>query len=781
MKRFFCYVVLFTFFINGFGDIYPNNNNDKVKYVLSKIQIVAYRTKHTPVEKTVVEEFKAFCAPGAEIKTYKDFRRFSGNNIFKIAVADENYKSDMRKKGIKLPDKKDWMYIILDESGTGEMIVSGQHLLYALYCRLIEDWMDNDISEFEKGKLITPTFKWLQGEDWFLGSRRRFTRSYDPEAAVREFARMGCSHINVNALASPSSLETGPAGEIYYRFYDSSPDLDQFTETELNKGTYPPEYLNSNLNFLKKQAELAVKYGLTPGMYICNPRSVPENLLEKYPYLRGARVDHPFRAYRPRYALTLGHPVVRWHYAQLLKNIQKEIPELGFISTWLNDSGSGFEHTMRLYAGRNGGPYIVREWNTNEEFAKAAAQNVIRYYKVLRDAGTEINPKFRIIAGLRAIPEEEDIIIRGMDNRIDLQVSIADTRDPEKWKTRKALLSRESYLHSGVSIRDNYIIGIPFPFLAYERLRSMMDAGLDRIQAYTSPVSLAPYDINSKILEAYNLDSNMDVKDVIKRQAVKWAGKDRADDLIKIWELSENAYLSFPDVPLYSHFGFEWYRLWVRPFVPDIAKIPEKQREYYEKYIMATFNNPHRVDLQADCLWNLIPVPRADEIVSQFDRDVWGPLDRAIDMAKRVVNNLKGDSPEKAVFIDIRDRLRGYKAYCRTLRNTAAWIAGVHGYLKTKNETLKEKRLAQVREMINNELVNTMYLKNLIETTTVNFIPIYDPGETWFQYGDNLPELLQKKIVLMEKYKDDLPYINPDYMWRLPEGFPVKPEEYLKY
>jgi hypothetical protein len=29
-----------------------------------------------------------------------------------------------------------------------------------------------------------------------------------------------------------------------------------------------------------------------------------------------------------------------------------------------------------------------------------------------------------------------------------------------------------------------------------------------------------------------------------------------------------------PYLPLVSNFGFVWYRLWIRPFVPDIEAIP---------------------------------------------------------------------------------------------------------------------------------------------------------------------------------------------------------------
>ena len=172
-------------------------------------------------------------------------------------------------------------------------------------------------------------------------------------------------------------------------------------ETKFNQGTYPPESLEANLNSLKRLAGLADKYGLVPGMDIANPRSVPESLLKRYPFLRGARVDHPFRCFQPRYTLTLAHPAVRWHYAELLRNLLGKVPELGFLTTLINDSGSGFEYTESLYPGRNGGPYVVKEWMPGEVIAKAAAENIIRYYRMMRDVAHETHPHFRIITGLK--------------------------------------------------------------------------------------------------------------------------------------------------------------------------------------------------------------------------------------------------------------------------------------------------------------------------------------------------------------------------------------------
>jgi hypothetical protein len=766
-------LALFCLPVNGGASI---DERETVRDALQNTKIIAYPDNGRPVDQTVAIELKETLAPHAKIVSALDASGLPSKGVIRIAIADENF--------VKGPDKvsgdRAWMFFRISSSGDGELVTSKPHLLYALLCQIKDEWSDQEAAQFEHGKLLYARFSWLRGEDGFYGTKKRFTRDYNPESAIRELARMGCSGVVVNALAIPFSLETGPPGEVYYRFYVGAPDLDQFVETDLNKGSYPPEYLEANFTFLKRQAQLAVKYGLTPGLYICNPRSVPESLIQKYPFLRGARVDHPFRSYRPRFTLTLGHPAVRWHYTEMLKKILQEIPEIGFINTFLNDSGSGFEFTSRLYAGRNGGAYVAREWMPHEEFEQAAAKNIVRYYRLLRDVAQGINPDFRLIAGLFAIPEEQSLVLEGMDNGIDLQMSLADKKNPEKWKRELALLQRGSYLFTGTSAKGSLVLGTPAPWLTHERLHTLIKEELDKATVTVDPPSLAPWDVNREVLKAYQLGQLDSVDDFIDKIAVTWVGQKYASNLVDIWRACDEAVRNIPDVPLYgTSWAFEMYRLWIRPFVPDIDKIPESERDYYEKFIISIFNNPHRVDLAADVLWKLISIEQGDEIVRKYDAEVWPPLKRAIAAIENTVDEISSGEPAREIFVDLRDRLYGASCYFRTLRNVGAWVAGVHGYLDATGEAEKQLRLRMVREMMSDELQNARDLLQLWRSTEISFIPIHASGETWHEYGDNLGKLIVKKIALMEKHKDDLPYIDPNYMWRMPPEFKSLEEKYL--
>jgi hypothetical protein len=84
------------------------------------------------------------------------------------------------------------------------------------------------------------------------------------------------------------------------------------------------------------------------------------------------------------------------------------------MSVWTNDSGAGFEHTASLYVGRNGGPYMIREWRNHDKIAEAAGKSIVRYLRNLQTAAAEINPDFDVILRLEPFKVEHDHIKAGM-------------------------------------------------------------------------------------------------------------------------------------------------------------------------------------------------------------------------------------------------------------------------------------------------------------------------------------------------------------------------------
>lgn len=753
---------------------------------MSLTEVIATSAAGPRVGHTVADALaKEFCL-SAKIITGEEASATS-SRVLHVSLADDT--SQVDRSG--LAEGSEWMYFKLNEQGGGELIASRTHLIYTLFCHLRDSCLDLAASEFSAGKLIPITLAdinarddLLTGRSSFLINRERQVQHSDIEASFQEMARIGSAQVVVNELALPFGYDRGPEGEVYYRFYDYLPDLDQFVETKFNQGTYPPEHLSANLNSIKRLARLADKYGLIPGMEIANPRSAPESLLKRYPFLRGARVDHPYRCFEPRYALTLAHPAVRWFYAELMREMLREVPELGFISTLINDSGSGFEFTSSLYPGRNGGPYIIKEWETDAAIAQAASKNVIRYYRLLRDVAHETNPDFRIVTSLRNIAEESEIIIAGIDDGIDLRmVSQRSDVDGDSWKKQleAARQKNSDFVADAITRTSEYVLGVPSPWLTHQKLSEIQSGGFSRADVYLDPPYLVPHSVNRDVIRGFQVDPARDIDDLISQSARSQVGSEFADPLIAIWKLADTAAQAAPCEGLYAGNGFVWYRFWVRPMVPDIGAIPEVDRRYYEKHFLSHFNNPHNVDFAADMLWQITSPEQCDEAVRRFDAEVWGPLDKAIDLAERAVDQAASETAAREVFVDLRDRLVGYRCYAMTMRNLSAWIAGVHGYLKADTQAEKQSRLTMVQEMVASELANAKALLNLWESSVVDFMPLNGYTETMHEYGENFGEVLQQKIVLMEKYGDRLPYIDPDYMWRMPEDSSVSTDDYLSY
>lgn len=608
----------------------------------------------------------------------------------------------------------------------------------------------------------SPTFFWQRNLSDFLVGSLRSSRRFDPEDYMKQLEYMGFTHVTINGLGVDRPFESGPPGDVYSWFYDYSPDLDQFVESTLLSGFYPSGYLRTNLEFLKRNAGLAQRNGLIPGLHINSPRSMPELFWQKYPYLRGARIDHPRESFLPRYTLAMAHPVVQQHYRELVRTIMKEVPQIGFVHVWTNDSGAGFEFTSSLYAGRNGGPYLIREWKSDEEIERKASENVLTYYRLLRDEGRSVNPEFRVICDLGPFYKERRHIIRGLGNGIDAG-SFGYFEGPLYRNEQRELKKAGAWTHWKIDIADNNVLGVPFPKLTYERVKDARKAGGGRILTSVVPRSLAPYDINGEVLRALQLQSQRSLEDILRVLSETWAGPDRSKDLMALWRLSDDAVRSYPPGIPYSTFAFPWFRLWVRPFVPNIDAIPEEERAYYEKYLIATFNNPTRVDLNNDMMWNFLTVKEAGKKKDVIDRKVLPPLRKGIEKAKSMIGAL-GD---QAVFADLEVRLRAAECFYRTMRNVVAWIESVHGFLEAETEKQQQEFRLKVREMVDNELQNARNLLLLWETSKVEFIPISKSAESLHIYGRNFGELVKKKIGLMEKHGNDEPSIDADYMWRM--------------
>lgn len=770
-----------------------------LREILQSLKRVKISRYAHPVEKTVACELRGYLSPGARVHSVDPDAMRSESGTLYVSIGRENI-SEIKIKASH-SSRREWVHFSCEKDGCGWLISSKPYFLYALFSYVVENLIDQD---FDRVLHFSRELSFAVEKstfDIFLTQYARLIRDFSAERYIREYARVGFTHVEVNALATPFAFEMNVPGEFYADFYTYCPGLDQFVSSRLNEGLYPKHYLEANLEQLKKNAKLAVKYGLIPGLLCFEPRSVPENFFEAYPTLRGARVDHPFRSFKPRYNLSVIHPAVQQHYAELIEKLMEEVPELGFLTIWSNDSGAGFEHTKSLYVGRNGGAFLIREWNSDEKIAEAAASAIIKFFKTLRDSASRINPHFRIITRLESLYGERSYLWPELKDRIDVEAhslltkgwesnyphpmyadmkvlgsALHNTLHKDEEKPMQALArkgSRSFFYHSFSSHANHEpLLGIPFPWLTHEKLVALYSRNASALSHIggLQPREKVPYPVNQEIFRFFQFDPKLDIESTVHKIADTYTGGTETEQLVRGWRGLDQAVRSFVPLSIYTHYGTVWQRLLVRPLVPDIDRIPPAQREYYEKFMCSSLHNPNRVDLARDVLFELISKEYAQKCFSRIDTNVWSPLDLTIELYNNSLRDPVTLSRERLfrVFEDQWIRARALRCLFMTLRNTAVWIYAIHEYLDTRDVTLKKNCRALLDEMMESEIMNCKELLRLWRESSIEWIIISGSVETPFIHGGNFGSLLEQKIELMEEHKGDEPYIDPDYMFRLP-------------
>ena len=697
----------------------------------------------------------------------------------------------------KAADESAWMWLRVTDRGDGEICATHGSFLFAAVRLLAGGTTLLAREKLAAGVWLPATFGWHRPHwDACLTQYWRTARKFDPEQYVAALAESGFTHCEVNGLQAHMPVEDFVPFEYYPQFYSYCPGFNHFVDTDLTRGMWPSMYLDANVQNLRKLADLGRKYGLKPGVCMFEPRTLPERFFTKYPSLRGARVDHPFRSRLPRYTMAQDHPIVQRHFREALQKLMHYVPDLSYMSLWTNDSGAGFEHSASLYVGRNGGPYMIREWRSHDKVAQASGQSIVRFLRNLREAAAGINPDFDVLLRIEPFKVEHDHIKAGMGPHVGWEapsllvrgysVPYSHPKYPENHGVAGTLFhttmdaaekealaqSRaqgiEPVLHYSASSPWNHepLMGVPYPRMLHAKLKAVHETGVRRISALgglANPAQ-APYWPNPAILRAAQFFPEKPVDAVLSDFAQTLVGPSHASALVSAWDAFEEALGGQPLVYLYCAFGFCWQRTWDRPFVPDIEAVPAAEREYYERHGCFQHNNPGLNDLGKDVLFDLITRESGAKMAADMDRAVLVPMRALIDRLGALIPTLPANVAP--AFVDLRDRARAYLHWATSLRNVCAWCDCVYSYLEAKDDATRQTSMERLQKAIDLELESTRGLIELLETTRSEVLVMSGVAETTFFYGENLVEHLRTKIRLTTQYRNHPPRIDRNIFWR---------------
>ena len=185
----------------------------KVSEALQKVRQVRIPQKGYPVEETIAKELLSLCDSRADVGKVGDSGLISEEGALYIAVVPKGFQDRLDQKKLVFSSQDDWVSINSDVNQCLWLLSSKPYFLFTGFTHLIEDLLDEDISD---------GLPWMQEMafsvekstfDLFLTQYARLIRDFDREKYIREYARLGFTHIEVNALASAFPWEKGVEGE----------------------------------------------------------------------------------------------------------------------------------------------------------------------------------------------------------------------------------------------------------------------------------------------------------------------------------------------------------------------------------------------------------------------------------------------------------------------------------------------------------------------------------------------------------------------------------------
>jgi hypothetical protein len=581
-------------------------------------------------------------------------------------------------------------------------------------------------------------------------------------------AQAGITHVQVNHLPDLMHPETiSQPDNFYLSFANFGPPLDLFVASALNRGLYPELYLERNRRCLLRFAAAARQHGITPMLYLCEPRFVPERFFQKHPTLRGPRVDNPTCSTRPLYALCTDLAEVQAHYREMMATMMALAPDLAMASIFTSDSGSGFDYNPDTYAGPNGAGFNRRY---------PIERRAMNFLTLLLEEGRKVNPEFSVNLTSGFSPELRARILKiapegvvgsvyglydwegGLEEQWGYHQAMRDPASLDRDAARAerfadmqarfdvaAAGGKSPIVHAELPTYDypRPLRYTPHPFETIRLMKDNARLGATRLSLWgrISPKELVPWDANMAALRAANDDITADAETLVRRLTVAWAGEAHADALYEAWRLCDRAITTRP---LWAHSFTGMKDALPGPLVPDLERLAPAERAYYRTTMLD--------DLERTNGFGYYVPHQDDEAVRDYvlhtlyESELFPALEQAIALLEGV--QATGDAA--AVLAHQRDHIRCFQLWMRSSYN---WFEAGRYIVPGAGQGSGRPLPA----IIDDEIAVTEALIALLDGCHERFLTAF--------YSDAMPDIpgpsfvnhLKQRIAIMQRHRDDAP------------------------
>ncbi len=503
-------------------------------------------------------------------------------------------------------------------------------------------------------------------------------------AHVERLHRRGVTHVMVNQALVNIPLAMQP-DRPYYGFCAYGPGPDKYVTSSYNEGIFSEELLALNREMLMHNVELARQYGFRCAMRCVEPIFQMETFFQRYPHLRGPRIDNPACSTDPVYALCPMMPEAQDHYRQLVKNLLTLAPEIDELHIFTNDSGGGVCHSSHLYSGPNG-PQHCR--------AVLPGKQAQVFCQTLVEGGRPVNPGFRAVMTSGLSPKEKADFVKEMPEGVASSVYGAFAWGgglEDRWGTQafgpevygnpavRATVHGWQYADHEARIRqiqdnggivyanynsDYYSGDDPRPYETHEIVCQLLEWGVTNVIG-GAPGS-TPYSANTAVFRHAVEHGHMPTEQAVQDIAEQWVGAELAPALVEAWQLNDMVAREQP-LPQAGHLLQIWALTRHMPIVPDEAQLQPGDLDYF-RHALQSYDT--KMSEQRGGVWRILHY--GQELKAAYLRQFTTVVFPALEKAQAILDGLLA-----------RPGLTDAQRECLTAQRCAihtVWVEHRHNY-----------------------------------------------------------------------------------------------------
>ena len=512
----------------------------------------------------------------------------------------------------------------------------------------------------------------------------------------------------------------------------------------------PEDYVSKNRQLLLSKVEVLKRLGLSAAFSSNEPRYLPEQFFEKYPDMRGPRVDHPRRSVQKEFAPCFHQNETVEMYRNMVTQLYKNAPEIRTLYFSMNDAGSGTCWEDWLYSGPNG-PAGCK--NINKSEAIVTMLNVYKQEAI--KAGHDVDIYFK---GMFTDEEMDDLVHKLPDNcflagRNYPPVKHISGMMGETYPVRGIINPLEIIrtLSRNETGQGRYIFDF---WSSYSRAH-------DRIETITKIVDIVEVNLNDPQGEG-----DINVLIALKRLCDKWAGPGYSDQLFKAFvklDQSMNENMSALRGLSTLYWGVSTRQI-TRPLVFAPRLLTPDEEKYFLTHIFNISVEEARNDYMDIHGGNReLPMNSVDKLVNSL---------KSVSSSMEKIK----DAPEQQFLDEMAKALRLWACVVRTCgnfndaqiirnRNKEVLAGALHRPNKIPAWT-GDQDLVDFNGIMRDELDNMQEMIGLLESGGMDLVcsakPPF-PEDTFILGPDLIEQLKMKRKIMLAHWTDIEAYLSTPF------------------